>query len=152
MNEDVRDLIRLSERVLVAAWYTKEDLEEILERDLTGEQYAKIVRDWEHHGDFTRIHDVIKNWIRRTQLLPKRIDVDAATEWLTEHGFVVETDRSHLMVSARTGTVARVFLRDVGSFNLIEYDDGETLNYVDGNTSVFFYMNGTMFIEVGRKG
>lgn len=62
MNGEYKEIMKLSNKVLVANFYDKEDLEQILGREISDREYEIIIRQWRKNGWFDRVNEIIRQW------------------------------------------------------------------------------------------
>ncbi len=64
VNEDFHEaLCYLSDYILIANWYDKEDLENVIDKELDEEEYRKIIEEWNDDGLHDEVNEVIRDFI-----------------------------------------------------------------------------------------
>ena len=57
----------LSDEILIANWYDKEDLEQILGHSLTDRQYKEIVEAWNRYAIHDQINEIIRMFVENME-------------------------------------------------------------------------------------
>jgi len=64
VNEDFHEaLCYLSNYILIANWYDKEDLENVIDKELDEEEYRKIIEEWNDDGLHDEVNEVIRDFM-----------------------------------------------------------------------------------------
>ena len=54
----------ISEKILVANWYNKEQLEEVTGNEFSDEEYKELVRRWNKYGPYDEVNEIVREFVR----------------------------------------------------------------------------------------
>lgn len=60
---EYEDIRRLADKFLIANWYSKSDIEEMIGERLTNEEYKQIIGEWNSYGNFDIVSEIIEDFV-----------------------------------------------------------------------------------------
>lgn len=50
-------------KILVANWFEREHIQTLLDRNISNEEYQRIVDEWNKRGMFDAITELVRDWL-----------------------------------------------------------------------------------------